>query len=42
MPRHIKVAAAQMDPDNEAMSRVEIVERMLDLLPPVTETEPHR
>ena len=32
MPRHIKVAAAQMGPNNEGMSREEIVERMLDLL----------
>ena len=32
MARHIKVAAAQMGPNNEGMSREEIVERMLALL----------
>jgi N-carbamoyl-D-amino-acid hydrolase len=32
MPRQIKVAAAQMGPDNEGVSREEIVERMLGLL----------
>src|SRR2546427_12868557 len=30
--RHIKVAAAQMGPNNEGTSREEIVERMLGLL----------
>jgi len=32
MPRHIKVAAAQMGPNNEGVSREEIVERMQALL----------
>ncbi|HYB40546.1 MAG TPA: nitrilase-related carbon-nitrogen hydrolase [Candidatus Methylomirabilis sp.] len=32
MPRHIKIAAAQMGPNNEGSSREEIVERMLGLL----------
>jgi len=32
MARHIKVAAAQMGPNNEGVSREEIVERMMDLL----------
>src|SRR6266702_3614121 len=32
MPRHIKVSAAQMGPNNEGVSREEIVERMLGLL----------
>jgi N-carbamoyl-D-amino-acid hydrolase len=32
MPRYIKVAAAQMGPNNEGTSREEIVERMLALL----------
>ena len=32
MPRHVKVAAAQMGPNNEGTSREEIVERMLGLL----------
>ena len=32
MPRHIKVAAAQMGPNNEGVSREEIVERMQGLL----------
>jgi predicted amidohydrolase len=32
MPRHIKVAAAQMGPNNEGVSREEIVERMQSLL----------
>jgi predicted amidohydrolase len=32
MPRYIKVAAAQMGPNNEGVSREEIVERMLGLL----------
>ncbi|PYQ00576.1 MAG: N-carbamoyl-D-amino-acid hydrolase, partial [Acidobacteria bacterium] len=32
MPRHIKVAAAQMGPNNEGTPREEIVERMLVLL----------
>ena len=32
MARHIKVAAAQMGPNNEGTSREEIVERMLALL----------
>src|SRR5947207_5213796 len=32
MPRHIKVAAAQMGPNNEGTPREEIVERMLALL----------
>src|SRR2546430_11941314 len=32
MPRHIKVAAAQLGPNNEGTSREEIVERMLRLL----------
>jgi predicted amidohydrolase len=32
MPRQIKVAAAQMGPNNEGVSREEIVERMLGLL----------
>ncbi len=32
MPRHVKVAAAQMGRNNEDMSREEIVERMLALL----------
>ena len=32
MPRQIKVAAAQMGPNNEGASREEIVERMLGLL----------
>src|SRR6058998_2980750 len=32
MPRHMKVAAAQMGPNNEGTSREEIVERMLALL----------
>jgi len=32
MPRHVKVAAAQMGPNNEGTSREEIVERMLALL----------
>ena len=32
MPRHMKVAAAQMGPNNEGTSREEIVERMLGLL----------
>src|SRR6185369_4979342 len=32
MARYIKVAAAQMGPNNEGMSREEIVERMLALL----------
>ncbi len=32
MPRLIKVAAAQMGPNNEGVSREEIVERMLGLL----------
>ena len=32
MARHIKVAAAQMGPNNEGISREEIVERMLALL----------
>jgi CRISPR/Cas system Type II protein with McrA/HNH and RuvC-like nuclease domain len=32
MPRHLKVAAAQMGPNNEGMSREEIVDRMLALL----------
>ncbi len=32
MPRHIKIAAAQMGPNNEGTSREEIVERMLGLL----------
>jgi N-carbamoyl-D-amino-acid hydrolase len=32
MPRHIKVAAAQMGPNNEGASREEIVERMQGLL----------
>jgi N-carbamoyl-D-amino-acid hydrolase len=32
MPRYIKVAAAQMGPNNEGTSREEIVERMLSLL----------
>ena len=34
MPRHMKVAAAQMGPNNEGTSREEIVERMLGLLEP--------
>ena len=49
MPRQIKVAAAQMGPNNEGVSREEIVERMLVLpqhygilLQPVTEKESHR
>jgi len=32
MPRHVKVAAAQMGPNNEGTPREEIVERMLGLL----------
>jgi predicted amidohydrolase len=32
MPRHLKIAAAQMGPNNEGTSREEIVERMLGLL----------
>ena len=32
MPRQIKVAAAQMGPNNEGVGREEIVERMLGLL----------
>ena len=32
MPRHITVAAAQRGPNNEGVSREEIVERMLGLL----------
>jgi len=32
MARHVKVAAAQMGPNNEGTSREEIVERMLGLL----------
>ena len=32
MPRHIKVAAAQLGPNNEGTSREEIVERMMTLL----------
>src|SRR3990172_3542679 len=32
MPRHLKVAAAQMGPNNEGVSREEIVERMRGLL----------
>ena len=32
MPRHIKVAAAQMGPNNEGVSREEIVDRMLGML----------
>src|SRR5207249_7408766 len=32
MPRWIKVAAAQMGPNNEGVSREEIVDRMLGLL----------
>src|SRR5688572_32587482 len=32
MPRHIKVAAAQMGPNNEGTPREAIVERMLTLL----------
>ena len=32
MPRHIKVGAAQMGPNNEGIGREEIVERMLALL----------
>src|SRR5947199_10256656 len=32
MPRHLKVAAAQLGPNNEGTSREEIVERMLGLL----------
>jgi predicted amidohydrolase len=32
MPHHIKVAAAQMGPNNEGVSREEIVERMLGML----------
>jgi N-carbamoyl-D-amino-acid hydrolase len=32
MARHIKIAAAQMGPNNEGVSREEVVERMLDLL----------
>ena len=32
MPRFLKVAAAQMGPNNEGASREEIVERMLALL----------
>src|SRR3990167_2545818 len=32
MPRHLKVAAAQMGPNNEGVSREEIVERMRELL----------
>src|SRR5512134_2668782 len=32
MPRHVKVAAAQMGPNNEGTSREAIVERMMALL----------
>src|SRR3989441_2166201 len=32
MPRHIKLAAAQLGPNNEGTPREEIVERMLGLL----------
>src|SRR5262245_60144016 len=32
MPRHLKVAAAQMGPNNEGVSREEIVDRMITLL----------
>src|SRR5437867_12243897 len=32
MPRYLKVAAAQLGPNNEGTSREEIVERMLGLL----------
>src|SRR5437867_13455046 len=36
MPRHMKVAAAQMGPNNEGTPREEIVERMLGLLEQAT------
>ena len=32
MPRHVKVAAAQLGPNNEGTPREEIVDRMLALL----------
>jgi N-carbamoyl-D-amino-acid hydrolase len=32
MPRRLKIAAAQMGPNNEGVSREEIVDRMLALL----------
>ena len=39
MPRQIKVAAAQMGPNNEGVSREEIVERMLGLLERATKDQ---
>jgi hypothetical protein len=44
MPRHIRVAAAQMGPNNEGTSREEIVERMQGLLEQAVREgkEPHR
>jgi N-carbamoyl-D-amino-acid hydrolase len=39
MPRYIKVAAAQMGPNNEAVSREEVVDRLLALLEQATKEQ---